>query len=239
MPYAAETRGKMLTLKEHAYRLLRQRLEGGAVRAGCRLSDDALAKEIGISRGPIREAISQLTSEGLVEHRPRRGVFVREPSRREIEELYEVRFALESFAAAKAAMIASKEQIAELQRLHQKALATVQDCRSMPNQVADNELTNRFLAADMQFHLHIIHAAGNQRLFDMVEDCKILIRVFAHVPVEHDLRLMADSTQQHASIIEAICRHDSHAARDLMMSHIVTASKFILDEYNGKAGGKL
>ncbi len=237
MPYAESINGKMLTLKEHAYSLIRQRLEGGHIQAGCRLSDDALAKEIGISRGPIREAISQLASEGLVEHRPRRGVFVREPSRREIEELYEVRCALESFAAAKAAMIATKDQIAELHHLHQKMLDTLQDCQTMPGHVADKALTNRFLAVDMQFHLFIINAAGNQRLFSMVEDCKILIRVFAHVPVKHDLRLMTDSTQQHASIIEAICRHDSHAARDLMTSHIATASKFILDAYNGKAGG--
>lgn len=226
----------MLTLKQHAYKLIRKKLEGGDVRAGCRLSDDALAKEIGISRGPIREAISQLASEGLVEHRPRRGAFVREPSRREMEELCEVRNALESFAAALAAMIASESQIAELEQLHQEVLATVQECRALPDQVADAELTERFLAGDMQFHLHILSAAGNKRLFDMVEDCKILIRVFAHMPVKHDLRLMTDSAQQHASILEAICRHDSQAARDLMMSHIAMASKLVLDEYNVKAG---
>ena len=225
----------VLTLKQHAYQLIRNKLEGGDIRAGCRLSDDALAKEIGISRGPIREAISQLASEGLVEHRPRRGTFVREPSRREMEELCEVRSALESFAAAKAAMIASENQVAELKRLHQEVLATVQECRALPDQVADGGLTDRFLAGDIQFHLHILQAADNQRLFDMVEDCKILIRVFAHMSVRHDLRLMTESAQQHASILEAICRRDSQAARDLMMSHIAMASNLVLDEHNGKA----
>jgi len=62
----------MLALKQHAYKLIRKKLESGDIRAGSRLSDDALAREIGISRGPIREAISQLASEGLVEHKPRR-----------------------------------------------------------------------------------------------------------------------------------------------------------------------
>ena len=55
----------MLTLKQHAYKLIREKLEAGDIPAGARLSDDALAKEIGISRGPIREAISQLVSEGI------------------------------------------------------------------------------------------------------------------------------------------------------------------------------
>lgn len=225
----------MLTLKQHAYKLIRKKLEGGDVRAGSRLSDDALAREIGISRGPIREAISQLVSEGLVEQRPRRGVFVREPSRQEMEELCEVRSALESFAASKAALIATEAQIAELEQLHQDVLATVQECRTMPNQVANRDLTDRFLTSDMQFHLHILSAAGNRRLFDMVEDCKILLRVFAHMPVKHDLRLMTESAQQHAAILDAIRRRDGNSARDLMMSHIMMASRLVLDEYNEAA----
>lgn len=223
--------GKMLTLKQHAYHLIRKKLEGGSVQAGHRLSDDALAKELGISRSPVREAISQLVSEGLVEYRPRCGAFVRVPNRRELEELYEVRSALESFAATKAAMFATAEQLAELERLHHAVLATVQECRTRQPQVADPELTDRFLAHDMQFHLSILGAAGNKRLVSMVEDCKILIRVFAHVPIEHDLRLMTDSAEQHASILAAVRRHDGQAARDLMMSHIVMAGKLVLDHY--------
>jgi DNA-binding GntR family transcriptional regulator len=148
-----------------------------------------------------------------------------------MRELYEVRTALESFAAAKAALIANESQILELDRRHQAVLATVQECRETPGQVASAELTDRFLASDLQFHMGILSAAGNQRLFAMVEDCKILIRVFAHVPVQHDLPLMTDSAQQHASILEAIRRHDSHAARDLMMSHIAMASKLASDEH--------
>jgi DNA-binding GntR family transcriptional regulator len=227
MPDSIESGGKILTLKEHAYRVIRERLEGGGVRAGSRLSDNALAKEFGISRGPVREAINQLASEGLIESRPRRGAFVRKLSRRELDELYEVRAALESFAASKAAMVATDKQLAELQRLHQKVLETVKDCRSMPNQIADEKLTTRFLASDMQFHIQIIDSVGNQKLTEMVKSCKILIRVFTHTHVEHDLRLMVDSAEQHASIIDAIRRHDSSAARDLMMSHILTAGKYI------------
>jgi len=225
----------MLTLKQHAYQWIRTKLVSGDMPAGCRLSDDALAKEIGISRSPVREAISQLASEGLVECRPRCGAFVKVPSREELEELYEVRIALESFAAGKAAMFAGDDEIAELERLHQELLATVNACRRRPGKVADRALTDRFLAGDMKFHLQILRAGGNKRLCSLVDDCRIFIQVFGHVPIEHDARLMEDSAQQHASILAAIHRRDSQAARDLTMSHIAMAGKLVLDKYQGNA----
>lgn len=216
------------TLKQYAYNLIRRRIERGGMQAGSRLSDDVLAKEIGISRGPIREAICQLIRDGLAEQQPRHGVFVRGLSRPEIEELFEVCQALESFAAAKAAMIATDGQITELERLHQESLVVMHECRDLPGQLATPELTDRFQAGDMQFHLNTVSAAGNQRLFDAVENCKALIRVFVHMPIYYDLQLMADSAQQHAAIIEAIRRRDSHAARDLTTAHIAMVNKRVL-----------
>jgi DNA-binding GntR family transcriptional regulator len=225
----------MLTLKQHAYQVIRKKLELGGISNGHRLSDNALANEIGISRGPVREAISQLASEGFVEYHPRRGAFVKLPDRREMEELYEVRIALEGFAAARAAQLATAEQIAELERLHQRLFDTVQECQQRPRQIADQDLTDRFLAADMQFHLQILHAADNRKLLSMVEDCKIFVHVFAHVPIQHDLRLMASSYQQHALFFEAIRRHDTEMARQCMTDHLSVTSRLVLDGYNGKA----
>jgi DNA-binding GntR family transcriptional regulator len=193
--------------------------------AGCRLSDDALAKEIGISRSPVREAISQLVSEGFVEYRPRCGAFVKSPSRRELVELYEVRSALESFAASKMAILATEDQIDQLEQCHRDVLNIVQQCRNLPDHTLDGECVGRFMAADMQFHLHILRAAGNNRLLEMVEDCKILLRVFGHGLIKLDRHLMAESAQQHALVVEAIRRHDADAARNLIISHIATASK--------------
>lgn len=64
----------LLTLKQHAYNFIQERLRSGAVLPGARLSDDSIAKEIGVSRSPVREAISQLANEGLVELNPQRGI---------------------------------------------------------------------------------------------------------------------------------------------------------------------
>jgi DNA-binding GntR family transcriptional regulator len=226
---------RVLTLKQHAYQVIRQRLECGALPAGCRLSDEALAREIGISRSPVREAISQLVSEGLLEYRPRCGAFVKVPCRQEMEELYEIRVALESFAASKAALLATAEQLAKLERLHQAVVATLEQCQGRSQGVADQALTEAFLQADLQLHLHILGMSGNRRLYSMVEDCKILIRVFAHVPVAHDVGLIADAVQQHAAVVAAIRRHDTDAARDLMAAHIAAASRLVLHACNAQS----
>src|SRR5271169_1260355 len=105
----------MLTnLKIHAYEHIRKRLLSGDLAPGASLSPALLAKEIGISHTPVREAISQLESEGLVERLPRLGARVRLIDRRELEELFELRETLEADAAAWAAERISEEQIVAL-----------------------------------------------------------------------------------------------------------------------------
>ena len=105
-----------VSYKQRAYDHIRDKLMVGELAAGCRLSNRALAREIGISIIPVREAISQLVSEGLLEHKPRVGTFVVEPSRQEIAELCELREALEAYAASRAAERISDGELAEMQR---------------------------------------------------------------------------------------------------------------------------
>ena len=104
-----------LTLKQHAYEVIRTKILSGVLKPGSRLSDELLARELGISRSPVREAISQLASEGMVDYRPRTGAYVKGPDRCELEELYEIREPLERYAARKAAAGISPEGIARLE----------------------------------------------------------------------------------------------------------------------------
>jgi DNA-binding GntR family transcriptional regulator len=221
----------VLTIKQHVYRIIRGRLESGTLRPGVRLSDDALAREIGVSRSPVREAIGQLTTEGLVEYRPRRGCFVRIPGRDEMQELYEARMALESFAAGKAAGQASKADLVLQQELVRNMRDVVYLCRDMPNQTADKALTDRFLAIDLEFHTHILEMAGNKRILAMVRDCKILTRIFGHVPVTHDLHLLAWDYRNHWAITRAIAQGQAEFASRLMTRHIRQAQQAVLAQY--------
>jgi DNA-binding GntR family transcriptional regulator len=217
----------MLTVKQHVYELIRQKLETGILAPGGRLSDDALSKELGVSRSPVREAIGQLTSEGLVEYRPRRGCFVRQPRLKEMRELYEVRMALEGFAAAKAAERSDEAEVACMEQAVEDLRKSVEKCRGRAGHIADAPLTKSFLAADSDFHQSVWRAAGNETIQKMIGDFDLLTKFLGHLPIQHDLRIMSATYRQHASIAKAIRSHNPTAARDHMAEHI-TASWLVV-----------
>src|SRR6266446_5488267 len=101
---AALTRGDLpaplenLTLWQRVYDHLREEILSGRLQPGAELAEVALSEQLGVSRGPLREAIGRLASEGLVTVRPRRGAVVRSLSKQEFVELYQVREALEMLA---------------------------------------------------------------------------------------------------------------------------------------------
>ena len=225
----------MPTLKEHAYKAILKRLYSGSSLPGTRLSDEVIAKEIGISRSPVREAISRLASEGIVEYQPRRGAFIRVPTRQEIEDLFEARLALEGFAAARAAEVVRDEDLAELEDFNKKLLATVQACRQRPSKIADRPLVDRFLKADFRFHQKIVDILGNNTIMAMINECRILSRLFAHMTMDHDLHLMAHTYRQHTALLRAIRRRDSQGAAHWMNYHIKSTAKTVLKAFNDKS----
>jgi DNA-binding GntR family transcriptional regulator len=221
----------VLTLKQHAYQVILDRLHSGAFGPGMRISDDVIAREFGISRSPVREAIGQLASEGLVTYTPRKGAFVRAPGRREMEQAYEARLALEGFVAGRAAERATEEDIAELEEINQRFRATVVACRQRASKVADKRLLDKFLRVDLEFHEKILRIVGNEKINEMVHKCKVLAWVFVHISLDHDLRLMANTYRQHSLVLRSIRRHDPDAAERWMNYHIERSAKAVLERY--------
>jgi DNA-binding GntR family transcriptional regulator len=214
----------LLTLKQRAYQMIRDKLLTGMVRPGSRLSDDLLARELGISRSPVREAISQLASEGLVEHRPRLGAFVKQPERRELEAYYEIRRTLECYAARKAALRISAESVAQLRRLYREMFSLAQECRAIAAKAPPPELMRRFFANDLAFHTVILHAADNSPLTKLVTDFKILIQIFSFLETEpalqHDFDSLFTTYRYHRRIARSLQRRDAKAAAVWMARHI-------------------
>jgi DNA-binding GntR family transcriptional regulator len=100
--------------KSTDYKEVRKLLLGGEVHPGQRLSHRSLAKDLGLSRSPVREALLQLEAEGIIEHRPQSGVYLRDVSPQELEELYDMREVIEPYAAERAARLASPAQLEQL-----------------------------------------------------------------------------------------------------------------------------
>src|SRR5882757_1350178 len=102
------------SLRDQTVEVLREAIIRGEIRPGSRINEAELADKLGISRGPLREAIQRVGAEGLIEFQRNRGAFVRELGLEDIQDMYEARTVIEGLAARRAARWATDAQIAEL-----------------------------------------------------------------------------------------------------------------------------
>src|SRR5204862_25361 len=135
---------------------LREQILSGELEPGAELAEVALSEQLGVSRGPVREALGRLASEGLVIVRPRRGAVVRSLSKEEFLELYQVREALEMMAVRLAVPRLSKDDLEDLQRLNQ----------TMARHAERDEVA-RFFEANLAFHDRLLEASGNTTLQEL------------------------------------------------------------------------
>jgi DNA-binding GntR family transcriptional regulator len=222
----------VLTLKENAYENILKRLKRGKFAPGVRLSDDALAKELGVSRSPVREALLQLSGEGLVEQRPRQGAFVRVPDQKELAELFEARLALEGAAAGWAAQRRSDHDLEKLFQLTERMEAVASSCREAEESICDSALTNEFLSVDYQAHILIVKMADNRKIAQMIRICRVLSRSFSLASLEHEAKVIVHSVEQHRAFTDAIGDQDAQQATEAMARHITYSGERVMDAYD-------
>jgi DNA-binding GntR family transcriptional regulator len=196
------------TLWQRVYDHLREEILSGSLTPGAELSEVALAESLGVSRGPIREAIGRLASEGLVTVRPRRGAVVSSLSTEEFIELYQVREALELLAVKLAVPRLRPDDITVLQ-----ALIDEMSARAERNQVV------AFFEANSAFHLRLVEASGNAKLLELYE--QLLAQLGRYRLRSLTLRgNLERSVAEHAAILRAVKRGDADRAAHLMSEHI-------------------
>jgi len=196
------------TLWQRVYDHLREEILSGSLTPGAELSEVALAESLGVSRGPIREAIGRLASEGLVTVRPRRGAVVSSLSTEEFIELYQVREALELLAVKLAVPRLRPDDITVLQ-----ALIDEMSARAERNQVV------AFFEANSAFHLRLVEASGNAKLLELYE--QLLAQLGRYRLRSLTLRgNLERSVAEHAAILRAVKRGDAERAAHLMSEHI-------------------
>ena len=215
---------------QRAYRHIRQKLLDGSVPPGTRLSYGLIGKEIGISATPVREAVGQLASEGFVDLVPQLGAIVRELTREEAIELYELREALESFAARRAAELISDRLLGELDRNLLTSAEIVAKVRLSGKETANRTVANQFHSLDLAFHMTIIEASRNRRMLKVVGDSHILTRIFQADRHAFRLDILETTQSEHEAIAAAIRSRDTHAARETMARHIRNSLDLTLTE---------
>jgi DNA-binding GntR family transcriptional regulator len=199
------------TIPERIFCQLREAIVEGRIPAGSKISEADLAQTYGISRGPLREAISQLAAVGLVERRPNVGARVIELSSKQLLDIFHVREALEGMAARQAAMHMSPADVA---RLHQ----TLKQHGEQMREEGGNQYFQQ--SGDLDFHFQIVLGSGNERLVRLLcHDLYYLVRLYRYQFGMRSQRGPA-ALAEHQHIVEAISRGDGEMAELLMRAHI-------------------
>ncbi len=234
MPPSAKSAADDLSAK--AYRSLRQMIVEGHVHPRQRLSHRALSKDLGIGRSPVRDALLQLEAEGLIEHRPNSGIFLRELTPRELECIYELRIVNEPYAAEKAADRAEASHLARLRKLCEEMDAMAQQ-RDPVAWFGEVEHRRRFCKNDMDFHITVMEASGNPIAAKFFGNAQVLAFTFAwdlgHGRPEWFGGIVGRVAADHRVIYEAIRLRDAQAARAKMEAHVLWARADVLEQFAG------
>ena len=203
--------------KQHAFAQLRQAILHGDMAPAQRLVENELAEQFGVTRASIRAALIDLEAQGLVERIRNRGSRVRVVTVEEAVAITECRMVLEGLCAAKAATLASDEQLAELTELG----------TAMTKAVADGEPMT-YSELNQQLHAKVREYSGQQTAVDLLE------RLNAQL-VRHRFQLALrpgrpqHSLNEHLAMIEAITARDPQAAEGAVRAHLTSVIEALRD----------
>jgi DNA-binding GntR family transcriptional regulator len=202
---------------DDAYEQIRQAIIHGALRPNEHLVEVELAERFSISRTPIREVLQRLSVEGLIV-RGRRGWNVREHSRDEIRQLYEVRGSLEGAAARYAAERGSDEEFERIAAVHG---------RLSPG--GATTLREVLVEVNDDFHMAIVDAAGNERLAQLVRQSQEYFFNFRVARLYSDEETI-EAVEDHGAILAALLERDADRADRLAREHVVRALELSLEK---------
>ena len=221
------------SIGEKAYLYLRGRILSGELAPGAALSEASIARELGNSRGPLREAVRRLTAEGFLRQAPNGGSVVVEFSRRDVAELYELREALEVYAAGKAAERGLRDSEREaLERNVKEILLLRDELEASRAPYLNAGAMSRFIRLDLQFHTLLVRVAANSRILKVVADTRVLLNIFAIRRKGHDAAQLTEIHRYHSQILAAIVRSDPHEGTRLLGDHIRLSKEERLKEFD-------
>ncbi|MCU1584586.1 MAG: transcriptional regulator, GntR family [Microbacteriaceae bacterium] len=196
------------SLSDQVFGTIREAIISRTLAPGSAVTEAQLAKDLGVSKTPVREALLRLREVGLVQSMPIRGMTIIESSREALIQAYELRGILESAVAKLAAIKASEDEINELTAVAKKSL-----------QFAKKHDAANFRLTDRQFHSAVWASAGNPELERIAENAYLLSSALRAI---HALS-SSDSikcAQQHVDIASAIGDRDATRAAEFAANHV-------------------
>jgi phosphonate utilization transcriptional regulator len=183
----------------------------GDLPAGAKLTEASVAELLGVSRGPIREAFRALQETGLVRFEKNRGVYVRQISIDEADQIYEVRAALDAFAARKLAGSASPAQVRALRALLAR----------MDRAAAESDVET-YSELNVAFHDKLVSFAGNSKLLATYRRLVNELALFRRTTLAR-AGTLPTSTREHRAIVDAIAAGDADGAARALHDHVMAS----------------
>jgi DNA-binding GntR family transcriptional regulator len=214
------------SLRDQAYALIKAAISDTDIynpTQELRLDERQLINALGVSRTPIREALSLLEQEGFVRTVPRRGIYIVRKSKRQIIEMIHMWAALESMAARLATQLAPDAEIAKLRHLFDEFQ------NSPPNEHLDE-----YSDANIAFHTEVIRLGGNQTIIDTTRNLLLHVKAIRRATISQSDRA-ARSIIDHLKIIEALEKRDTELAERLTRQHTLDLAAHV-DRYGDFLG---
>jgi DNA-binding GntR family transcriptional regulator len=209
---------KRENLRDAVIRLIEEALLMGELSPGSRIVEAELARQAGISRGPVREAIQQLVGEGVLVQYPSRGTFVVQWTPQAVEEAYTLRAVLERLAIQEAAKRATPEDIAQLQAIVDEMAVHARD--------GDNRALVRL---DVHFHEHLYALSGHLLLQEVL--ARLRRRLYALMGMDEGYALHRDEmARDHQRIVDALRTGDPALAGEVISAHILAVGAEVVEQ---------
>lgn len=205
-----------LPLRDVVFQTLRQAILRGELKPGERLMEIHLAQKLGVSRTPVREAIRKLELEGLVLMIPRKGAVVAEITVSDLEDVLEVRLALEELAVKHACRRITQEQLEEIGRLAEEFRITL-----------NGDDVGACAQADMRFHEAIYEATGNNRLVQILNNLREQMYRY-RIEYLKDRQSHGQLIREHGEILRALQERDVQGALAVTVKHIERQKEYII-----------
>lgn len=210
------------SLGTRTFFILRDKILNEEYTKGQKLNEVVLAKELSISRTPIREALKQLELEGLVESIPNKGVYVIGFSPRDIDDMFEIRLALEGLAIELA-----------IDRMDEEHLAKIKEIFELMEFYTQKDDQKKIAALNIDYHDAIYQSTCSQYFAQLLKDINYYVSVTSRHSISQPERLDT-ALEEHKAIFDAIVAHDKVKARNMIQSHIRSTQMLVRQFYEKK-----
>lgn len=208
------------SLNDLAYERLKNGILTGKLVAGEVYSELKLARRLGISRTPVREALLRLAAENFIVFHSRKGMSINYFSKKDVEDLFELRWAIEETAVAKITRNLSKDQIQKIKNIILK----------QENSIKNKNDEKLFLEIDRKFHLYLIEASGNRFMVQTYNNIRNYVMITAREALMKKGRAN-EVLQEHKAIVEALSQGDLKKVKAAIRKHLIKSKLTALESH--------